>query len=340
MNARLRSIGYLAATAVAIHGLLLAGWGCGRQKSSGSGLGSDAASEDGRGRSGGGGGSGNGLVGSGGGGGNLIGTGGTGGGAPGGAGGSLGGAGLPGTEGRSIACPVSAPTGSCDVEGQSCVYATETCSCVGGTWSCGSCPQAQPSTGTSCGSGGNENDGFGGGNPPFNCAYGAVACYCPGGGAEATWACGVCPASPPASTSACGNSSFGCLYASTSCICSPVGWECGSRTCPPPVTGPFVCAGVAPLICDYPIEGQICRCRPYWACTCPRAVPREGSLCVGNPRPCEFGETSCVCSSRAWHCTFVCPTNQPTAGSSCSSMLSCSYDAGLCYCDGSRWICS
>lgn len=271
------------------------------------------------------------------------GAGGRGGEGPGGEGGRSGGGGgggAPVREASVLACPATAPTGSCATPGQICVYPDQSCVCAGGSWGCVSCPAQPPSPGTSCGSGARDDDGLGGGNPTLICSYADSECTCPGGVTETVWSCGVCPANRPPSSQACGNSSFQCLYPDASCVCSSNGWNCGPLTCPQPVTGPFSCPGFAPLNCAYPIEGQTCRCRPYWSCSCPGTAPRTGAPCVGNPGPCDYPGKSCNCFSRAWSCTVSCPSTAPTTGEACEAELSCTYGATLCHCANARWTCS
>ena len=52
--------------------------------------------------------------------------------------------------GALVRCPADAPTGACSIQGSTCPYQTQTCTCSSGNWSCQPCPSAQPATGSDC----------------------------------------------------------------------------------------------------------------------------------------------------------------------------------------------
>ncbi|HET6148866.1 MAG TPA: hypothetical protein VFH68_15120 [Polyangia bacterium] len=245
-------------------------------------------------------------------------------------------------QGAPVICPVSPPSGGCLVEHQNCLYPTQTCLCTGGSWQCLACPAGQPAIGTDCAVTATVN----GQGVAHRCAYGSVSCSCDRDRAPGSqWGCGVCPASRPDDGAACGNASFSCAYGNATCECSSSGWSCVSDLgCPASAFGTqwFSCYGTN--ACAYPDSDQFCACSAgRWGCSCPASLPVEGSSCVPlfPATECTFGEQTCTCAGfNAWHCTSTCPTSRPVAGAPCSSALSCTYDGGLCYCDGSQWQCS
>jgi hypothetical protein len=95
-----------------------------------------------------------------------------------------------------------------------------------------------------------------------------------------------------------------------------------------------------------PNEGQTCMCgdrNGYARCSCPTAIPVDGSPCSGPVGPdysgCAYGDKLCDCVNSLWRCGF-CPINVPTNRSPCSSQANCSYPTAFCYCDGQSWSCS
>lgn len=238
-------------------------------------------------------------------------------------------------EGALVPCPASAPSGACNVESQVCAYPGQTCTCQAGGWACLSCPVSQPAIGSSCpGKTGASPDSPG---TPRQCDYGNVSCFCRGL-ADSQWSCGICPAAEPPNGQACGNTVFACVYPQATCSCGNA-WDCSSGRCPPPISGPFACAGL--FACQYPIEGQTCTCGSFWTCSCPAQAPGEGAMCVGGATTCQYGELECVCNNRQWSCAARCPAARPTEGSACASTLSCSYaNGGLCACTNGAWHCS
>ena len=240
-------------------------------------------------------------------------------------------------------CPTAPPAGSCSIQGGVCPYPTETCSCDGTTWSCQSCPAAQPPNGSSCPAvAGSPSTGA-----SFACAYGNVTCNCAGDSAP-TWACGVCPATEPSNGQACGNTPISCAYDQHQCDCSAGTWSCLGPSCS--VSGyasyiPTACSGF--YTCSYPMIDQACTCngtlngrRTDLTCSCPAAAPKSGSFCDYTKAPCVYSDQVCSCQYGGWQCTQKCPDVRPADGSACSSSLNCSYDGGLCYCDGTTWHCS
>ena len=246
-----------------------------------------------------------------------------------------------------VACPADPSAGSsCPVNHQNCLYPTRSCLCVDGSWECLRCPSDQAGINSLCATTGNLD----GAAWALLCNFGNVTCSCDHRDGLTSSGCGACPAARPADGTACGTASFSCAYGSDTCSCSGNSWSCLSGLeCPEPVTTygygpPWVqCRGLT--ACDYPSLGQACACTPvgHWDCSCPPALPTEGSACapVFSSPACSYGDQSCNCSgSNGWHCAAACPTGRPVAGDACNSTLSCTYDGGLCYCDGSHWQCS
>jgi len=232
----------------------------------------------------------------------------------------------------------------CPIESQSCLYATASCRCSNGAWTCTACPDFRPNVspippGTSAPLCINEA-----------CSYGDVTCSCSGTNG---WACGVCPAARPAEGTACGNVSFACTYGNDVCGCTgDQGWSCQTLTCPahPTAPGPSQgrenCPGSSGSLsytCVYPNEQQVCTCAGgFMTCLCPTAQPTDGANCVGTPS-CSYGGQSCLCSQGHWNCSGACPAIAPTAGSACDTPLTCAYPLNggptLCVCDGATWSC-
>jgi hypothetical protein len=97
-----------------------------------------------------------------------------------------------------------------------CDYGQNACTCLRGTWGCGSCPSAEPASGTSCAT------------LLLSCFYGDVSCICSGiSPSSPSWICGGgCPAMQPQSGARCyGVPGTQCDYGATRCTCSSV-WEC------------------------------------------------------------------------------------------------------------------
>jgi hypothetical protein len=253
--------------------------------------------------------------------------------------------------GALVRCPADAPTGACSIQGFTCPYATQTCTCSNGNWSCQPCPSAQPATGSDCPS--IMMDGY---TPtPFSCGYGNVTCDCvpdPAYPSHPAWSCGVCPASAPSTLQGCGNTAISCAYADQQCACRGGSWSCTPLSCPPALSpdnfSPPACAGY--YACSYPALGQSCTCSaPFQSgdpgfelnCSCPPTSPANGSACVPTEtNPCSYSDETCTCFGGQWHCQQACPSAAPAVGSSCNSSLNCSYGSALCYCDGTAWHCS
>ena len=242
------------------------------------------------------------------------------------------------SEPRVVACPAVPPSGSCRIDRALCLYAAQTCVCANGSWECLPCPAQQPSIGSSCPGAAAAN----GQVPLYRCGYGNLNCSCTGGNNGPVWECGACPAAHPAGGAACGSAHFSCVYGDDTCDCSG-SWSCAAPYCPSPIFGPpwLSCEGSGTYGCSY--GEQLCGCDAigFRTCTCPASVPTEGQTCAHTSDACVYGDHACTCSTSAqWQCPVICPTVHPTDGAACTSTLSCSYDAGLCYCDGSRWHCS
>jgi len=264
-----------------------------------------------------------------------------------GSGGSAGvaGAGAAGTGqvgvGTFLDCPAAPPSGACSLEFMNCAYpdANTTCRCTTGAWNCVACPPAAaPGVGSNGGT----------------CRYGNLTC--------SHWGCGVCPAAHPSEGAVCGNSMFKCAYGGDVCLCGGNidGWRCTTLSCPqsPSSERRPNCSSFAltdgnnisfDFACSYPAEKQACSCSDStsggtYVCNCPAAAPAEGGACIG-PSPCTYGSVTCDCVANQWRCGGgVCPTSKPTAGTACSTQVSCSYakDGGtdFCACNGSAWSCS
>jgi len=85
------------------------------------------------------------------------------------------------------------------------------------SWSCETCPAAQPTPGDACGGTGKL-----GPVSPLQCAYADVTCGCNFGPSGTTWACGSCPASAPKTGDACADLPQGmeCDFGGAKCTCS------------------------------------------------------------------------------------------------------------------------
>jgi hypothetical protein len=241
-----------------------------------------------------------------------------------------------------VACPASRPDGACSIEKLSCTYPNGSCWCDRGNWTCIACPESQPTTaGIPCDI-----------NVSMACRYGEVTCSCPALSGRGQ-GCGICPAAPPTSGSVCGNTTFECQYDANTCACGDDGrWQCATAACPVP-PGPFSsinCVTPGRFTCRYPNEAQYCSCDPFNAtspvCSCPFELPTEGSACVVpgrwfdfSPPTCTYGSSTCECHDGTWKCMASCPLGPPTTGAACGSMLSCSYPAAICGCDGTKWTC-
>jgi hypothetical protein len=274
-----------------------------------------------------------------------------------GCGGTSGTAGTSGSGGttaadpRLVACPPSPPTGCCSTEILSCAYPTKSCVCDKGTWSCLDCPATQPQ----------------GSDPQpiptdirlaFECRYGDVTCSWPTNSLKqydsSVWRCGVCPTDRPTTGAVCGNTGFECRYGGDSCQCDAKSgtWQCATPTCDtqPNYLGSGACVTPGHFTCQYTDLGQSCVCGALTnvrRCTCPVALPTDGTVCLavtdigGKRSDCTYGDVTCTCDIK-WHCatpTPICPTPQPTAGSACSTQVSCSYPTAICACDGATWSC-
>jgi hypothetical protein len=133
----------------------------------------------------------------------------------------------------------------------------------------------------------------------------------------------------------------------------------------------LVCATQPP--CAYP-GGNSCNCVPgggggggdMWVCgACPGTQPADASACTSDGLLCDYGSTACTCRRQggggggtAWTCITPpppCPTNQPTAGSSCvpgtgggggGGFGTCNYGPVTCRClpatgdAGDEWSCN
>lgn len=247
-----------------------------------------------------------------------------------------------------VACPASPPCGACAIEYLTCAYPTGTSVCSNGAWAWFACPATRP-TGTE----GVET--LTDHRLSMTCQYDNVTCSYPRwnmydyGGPG--WGCGVCPAGRPTDGAACGNTVFECRYGIDTCACGTSGgWKCLAASCEPDRrAGMEVCVAPGHFTCQYPALDQTCVCGTVSdarRCTCPAARPAQGSPCkaytghAGVHGSCVYGEATCSCAGSQWQCVDpVCPTAQPSSGSSCSTQISCSYGASFCACNGATWSC-
>jgi hypothetical protein len=180
----------------------------------------------------------------------------------------------------------------------------------------------------------------------MNCKYGNVTCSCNDGFIGTMWSCGVCPATRPNTDERCAaNAAFECRYGTDNCICDGNNWYCSVPVCEAPRLDVYPSNCIFPAVhtCEFPAQDQFCTCGGIYSsqlCTCPDAIPVEGSLCLGPVGPgCVYGDRLCDCSGGQWRCG-VCPINMPANAAACSISASCSYPTGFCYCDGAAWSCS
>src|SRR5262249_19532399 len=123
---------------------------------------------------------------------------------------------------RLVPCPADKPAGACAANAQACLYATTSCVCSDGNWSCADCPAEQPVSGNPCD--GAVAGGDGGGSPKplclpidtpsscrgwYSCSYPEVGQWCSCIGAE--WSC-TCPSSQPAAGTSCVEHGTVCAY--------------------------------------------------------------------------------------------------------------------------------
>jgi hypothetical protein len=177
-----------------------------------------------------------------------------------------------GSAGGPSACPTPEPktdVDKCSSLGQVCTYGGTQCLCeLGQTWSCSTCPEAQPAEGSAC-----ANTGMG--LVIEVCAYGQngqTECTCHGDPmAAGTWGCSTCPATAPAQGSACQYDTFQFNF-----------------------------------LCLYPGEGCLCSAQSTWLCgptSCPATQPSPGTFCaVPNQDVCSYGAVKCTCLAGQFSC--------------------------------------
>ena len=240
-----------------------------------------------------------------------------------------------------VPCPLTPPSGACTTETLACEYSGQTCDCNDGAWRCTPCPATQPRPTDSC-----ESLPAG---ALMNCTYGSVTCSCNDWIVGDSWACAVCPVAEPTTDQRCAaNAPYECHYGKDDCVCDGNTWYCSAPQCDQARPGifPVDCAWPATYTCEFPAQDQFCTCGDVFGsaqCTCPAVMPDEETLCLGpageNSSGCRYGDRLCECADGLWRCE-VCPIDVPANGSACSLAANCSYPAGLCFCDGTRWSCS
>jgi len=116
----------------------------------------------------------------------------------------------------------------------------------GPTWSCGTCPGGEPTTGDTCPSRG------------LVCVFGSDSCSCLASG----WQCGTCPSTLPTDGSACSTANLDCTYDQTSCLCTNAingpDWRC-NVPCPANEPAPGdACSTGAAQQCVYGAATCVC----------------------------------------------------------------------------------
>jgi hypothetical protein len=166
-----------------------------------------------------------------------------------------------------------------------------------------------------------------------------------------------CPATAPATASACTTVGEICNYGGTDCNCSNTrAWEC--HTCPAtqPAEGSACMsggAGAALNTCSY--AGTDCTCAANaWSCgTCPFVEPTTGTACTTNGLSCGYTDGTCRCrvggpggggggGNPAWACAAACPVAQPAPGDTCTGAANqrCTYGTVTCDCQMGTYFCN
>jgi hypothetical protein len=196
----------------------------------------------------------------------------------------------------------------------------------------------------------------------MECTYGTMACTCEAGrdAGASEWNCRrggvVCPATEPATGSACTPSRGDCTFGAKTCDClnDSSTWVCWDPATDCPTTQPAEQSAcpVVGIQCDLEGQGQgrrgnDCECTENgWDCGgqfCPAAQPTAAAACEGGRGVCTYGaDMVCDCDSSIWVCwnPADCPVSPPASDSACTSNgMICEYDAGTCECEDAGWQC-
>jgi hypothetical protein len=98
----------------------------------------------------------------------------------------------------------------------------------------------------------------------------------------------------------------------------------------------------AGLVCSYPTTTCTCTNGTHWDCrTCPTQQPSASSSCSSfESFNCQYGSVTCGCGQTGWGCG-VCPASHPQPGTSCGNTdFVCRYGDDTCRCASDSWTCS
>jgi hypothetical protein len=163
--------------------------------------------------------------------------------------------------GSSQMCPMTEAeaTGSCTPSRGNCPFGDRVCDCVSDSmswacWATSDCPTAVPAEQSACSVVG------------MSCSLSRNdTCRCTAEG----WDCGnvVCPASEPASGSACEEGDGECTFGSRTCVCEDDAWACWDPATDCPATPPLDNSTCSILNASCAYEGGSCSCgESGWRC--------------------------------------------------------------------------